>query len=200
MTQSLFLVDAPDPVVSLADAKAFLHVWHDDDNALITHLIAAATDKLDGAHGVLGRALGEQTWDYVLDGFPCGAGPKGGGIRIPLPPLQSVVSVKYIDRHTGTEVTLAEGADYEVDPYGQPGWVVPSSRGWPSTMDTINGVRIRFKAGYDEVPASLKQVILGLVFFWYGQRGAAASPNSATAEMPFGFDDVVVAWQVPFVG
>lgn len=188
MTHHLSLVDAADPVVSLADAKAFLHVWHDDDDAVITNLVAAATDKLDGAHGVLGRCLGVQTWRLTLDCFPAGS------VRLPLPPFRSVESIKYLDRN-GDEQTLAPTA-YKVSATG----IVAPATDWPVTWEIPGAVSIEFTAGYDDVPASLKQVILGLAFFWYSTRGAAAQPTGQVMETPFGFEDAISQWQVAFVG
>lgn len=190
MLTNLSLVEAPDPVVSLTDAKAFLHVWHDDDDALITQLIAAATDKLDGAGGVLGRALGVQTWRLMLDCFPVGA------LKLPLPPFRSVESITYFDRN-GDQQTL-DPADYKASGVGGTG-VIVSTGDWPDTWEFPGAVDIEFKAGYDDVPASLKHVILSLVFFWYSTRGAVNVGNIVN-EIPFGFDDAVAAWQVPYVG
>jgi uncharacterized phiE125 gp8 family phage protein len=59
--------------VSLAEAKAHLRVDFDDEDALISGLIDAATQHLDGWSGVLGRALMPQTWEMSLDRFPAGA-------------------------------------------------------------------------------------------------------------------------------
>ncbi len=188
MTANLSLVEAPASAVTLADAKAFLHVWHADDDDVITQLIAAATDKLDGADGMLGRCLAPQTWRLSLDEFPDRA------IRLPLPPFREVVSIKYADWQ-GVDQTLPETAYHA----SSRGFVVPTSS-WPRTADIPDAVTIRFKAGYDDVPPSLKQVILGLVFFWYAQRGTGAQPNSETVETPFGFDDALTQWRVPFVG
>ena len=50
----------------------------------ISAMIAAATDMLDGRHGILGRCLEAQTWELVLDAFPAAE------IRIPLGPVASV--------------------------------------------------------------------------------------------------------------
>jgi uncharacterized phiE125 gp8 family phage protein len=188
MTQNLTLVNAPGPAVTLADAKAFLHVWHDDDDAVITHLIAAATDKLDGADGVLGRCLAEQTWRLSLDCFPSGV------IKLPLPPLKAVNSIKYFDRN-GDEQTLS-AADYKVSGAG----VVAPVGAWPATWEFPGAVSVEFEAGSTEVPASLKQIIFSLVFFWYENRGAGTQPTGSVAETPYGFDDAIAQWKVPYVG
>lgn len=122
--------------VSLVDAKKRLRVDFADEDTVITQLIKSATTY---AERFLGRALVPQTWELTLDAFPANE------IKIPLPPLIEVVSIKY-DDGAGTEQTLSVSS-YSVDSVSQPGWVVPASS-WPSTFDGINAVRIRFRAGY----------------------------------------------------
>lgn len=185
MTANLFLVEAPAPAVTLADATAFLHVWHTDDDAVITQLIAAATDKLDGADGMLGRCIGEQKWRWTLDGFPCGS------LRLPLPPFKAVTSIKYLDA-AGAQQTLPE-AEYHAASTG----VVAPTASWPRTSDLPGAVEVEFAAGQAAAPASLKQIILALAFYWYENRGAAAPSSLASTEMPFGFDDVLTQWRTP---
>lgn len=188
---SLSLVEAPQPAVDLSIAKDFLHVWHSDDDVIITHLLEAATEKLDGVGGALGRCLMPQTWKLSLDCFP------SGPIKLPLPPFREIVSIKYFDRN-GDEQTLAPSAYVETGAGGT--GIVSPIGAWPDTWDFPGAVSIEFEAGFDEVPAALKQAIMGLAFFWYAQRGVAAQPNSETVETPFGFDDAVAQWRVPFVG
>lgn len=152
---ALKLIAAPEAEpVTLAEAKAHLRVTHDDEDALIGTLIAAARQSLDGKDGILGRALMPQTWELVLDAFPRGV------VAVPLAPLQSVTSVLYVDAD-GVEQTLAAEA-YTVDADSEPGRVVAVD-GWPATDDVPNAVRIRFVAGYADaawVPAGLKAAML----------------------------------------
>lgn len=137
------------------------------DDAYLASLILAARQHLDGLDGMLGRALITQTWELVLDRFPLDE------IRLPMPPLQSVVSVKY-DNAQGVE-TLVPSTDYVVDTTSWYGWVVPvATKLWPSTLDAINAVRIRFIAGYGDaglnVPAPIRQAMLLLITHWYEER------------------------------
>ena len=104
----------------------------------------------------LGRALVEQTWDYVLDGFPAGRNSQTGyrgswartaRIDIPMPPLRSVTSITYVDELGATQ-TLSS-ALYTVDTASDPGAIVMiPGEVWPSTRDQVNAVTIRFVAGY----------------------------------------------------
>jgi uncharacterized phiE125 gp8 family phage protein len=159
---ALRLISAPvaEPV-TLTEAKAHLRVDHSADDALISSLIGASRGYCERWTA---RAFVTQTWELVIDEFPTDA------IMLPMPPLQSVTSIKY-DDVAGAEQTVAI-SEYEVDEVSEPGWVVPSIEGgWPSTFEGINAVRIRFVAGYDpgtdspidlaaNVPGSIKAALL----------------------------------------
>jgi uncharacterized phiE125 gp8 family phage protein len=121
-----------------------------------------------------GRAFVTQTWELVIDKFPTME------IRLPLPPLQSVASIKY-DDGGGSEQTLPQSG-YEVDNISQPGWVVPATSGWPTNLwQGINAVRIQFVAGYPpgtgspvdlaaNIPRSIKQGMLLSIGSFYEHR------------------------------
>jgi uncharacterized phiE125 gp8 family phage protein len=150
--------------VSLAEAKAHLAVTHASDDTIIQLYLDAAVARVDGAEGVLGRCLVTQTWDYRLDAFPA-------EIKVPLPTLQTVTSVKYFDPD-GVEQTM-DSADYIVA--GQR--IVPGDDGWPD-IDTERpyAVTVRFVAGYGlaaDVPAAIKAAILLYVGDAYANREAA---------------------------
>jgi len=169
MAVRLITPPAAEPV-TLTEAKAHLRVDHSEDDALISSLISASRVYCEQ---FTARAFITQTWEYVVDAFPTNE------IMLPMPPLQSVVSIKY-DDGAGVEQTL-DITEYEVDTVSQPGWVVPVTTGWPAVWDSINSVRIRFVAGYDpgtdspidlaaNVPHSLKAAILLHVGQLYAQR------------------------------
>jgi len=106
----------------------------------ITLLIAAMTAY---AEHLTGRVFVERTLQLNRDGF-------SSVIKLPHPPLQGVISVKYTDT-AGAEQTVA-AADYEVDTVSAPGRIraaVGSS--WPSVGVYFNNVRIQYRAGYAPV-------------------------------------------------
>lgn len=171
---ALKLIEPPQPVVTWEEAKLHLRLDSDDEQSLVEGLIAAATNWIDGRNGWLGRAIGTQTWDLVYDAFPSGA------IEVPFPPLQSVTGVFYADGE-GVEQPV-DTDDYFVDNDSVPGWVVPSSS-WPTSMSTANAVRVRFVAGYTEVPAAIKAAILLIVGHLHDNRGDAGGELPKSAEM-----------------
>jgi uncharacterized phiE125 gp8 family phage protein len=177
---ALKIVTPAAAVVSLPEAKKQVRAeYHTDDDAELESFVSVATAWIESW---LGRAIGTQTWDYVLDAFP------DGGIRLPLPPLQAVTGVYYVDDN-GIEQTL-ETDQYEVDLFGDPGWVMPGDDGWPTTLDTINAVRIRFVAGYTTVPPQIKHAIRLLVAGYYENRESVA--EKAPQEIPFGVESLLL--------
>lgn len=184
MKRSLILADGPEPIVPLSLAKQYLNVAHDDDDAIIQQLIDAATQKLDGPDGLLGRSLGIQKWRMELDGFPCGA------IHVPLPPLRTVDTVQYIA--PGGSGVVLDPAAYRVI-----GSRIMPIEAWPYGASSAEVI---FTAGYDEPPAPIVQAILTMCFFWYENRSAVAAPAAAVQEVPYGLDDIIAAYRVPYVG
>ncbi len=165
---SLKLITAPaaEPVL-LAEAKLHCRVDGTDDDALLTALIVAAREA---AEHELGRALITQTWEKVLDAFP-------SAIRLPYPPCQAIVSVKYLDGD-GIEQTLA-APSYQLDSHSEPAWLVPAyGYGWPATRAEPNAVRVQFRAGYgdagSDVPEAICLWILLQVGNWFRNREAAS--------------------------
>lgn len=175
--------------LTLAEVKAHLRVDHTDEDTIIEAYLAAATAH---AEKFTGRALITQTLELTLDSF------YDAQIMIPKPPLQSVTSVKYDDA-AGAEQTLVADVDYVVDTASQPGWVVAVDETWPTTIDTINSVRIRFVAGYidntqspptENVPFDIKAAILLMVGSLYSNRESTVVGVS-TALVPWSTEQLL---------
>jgi len=122
------------------------------------------------------RAMITQEWELSLDCFPA-----SGVIPLPLPPLQSVTSIKYLDV-AGTLQTI-DPSGYAVDISGEPGRVVPAhGTAWPTTQDMPAAVAIRFVCGYgdtaDTVPPAIKAWIMLNVADLYENRETVVIGNS----------------------
>jgi uncharacterized phiE125 gp8 family phage protein len=155
--------------VTMAEVKDHLRVAHDDDDIKISQFIRAATSYLDGRLGVLGRCLITQTWEITFDAFP------PGEIELPLPPVQSVTSVSYVNP-AGTTSTVSAN-DYTVDTASATARIVPKTD-WPDTAATVNAVTIRFVTGTEpeSVPEALKDAVLVLVAARYNDRIGMENP------------------------
>ncbi len=138
------------------------------DSGLIEGLITAAREY---AEGFQNRQYITATWGLWLDGWP-----RGDRITVPLPPLQSVASVKYYGTDD-TEYTLA-ATEYTVDDKSEPGKLfLRYGKTWPSiTLRPHNGVCVEFVAGYGatgaSVPEKVKQAMKLLIGHWYRNREA----------------------------
>lgn len=171
--------------ITLDEAKAHLRETSTAQDAQITAFIEGVVSQLDGPDGALGRALCTQTWDIVIDGFPrCDA------IEIPLPPLQSITSITYVDQDGATQTMPA--ADYIVDTASKPGVVALAyGKSWPSARAQRNAVTIRFVAGYGaaaDVPAAIKDAMKLLIGDRHANReGGPAAFNAAADNLLFPF-------------
>lgn len=184
------------------------------DQAHILTLIRAIVGWLDGKDGILGRALVTQTWDLKMDAFPgcrtsetgyCGSAAAADAIRVPLPPLQSVTSIGYVDSAGATQTLAA--SKYTVDTASLPARIVPVyGETWPSTRDEVDAVTVRFVAGYAgdgaspedlraNVPTAIKQAIKILVAEAYQHREASVV-GQAVAAMPFAAQALLAPYRV----
>lgn len=193
----LRLVTAPlTTAISLVEAKAHLRVDDSDEDALITSYIEAATDY---AEKFLGRALIDQTWDLYLDAFPTGTDTE---IKIPKPPLIEVTGVFY--NNTGGSEAAVDPGDYYVDSASEPGWIVPQGGAtWPATLDAINAVRIRYRAGYlngdsppsANVPSSIRSALLLTIGAFFENREQTVVGTIAN-RLPWGVDELLRKYRV----
>jgi uncharacterized phiE125 gp8 family phage protein len=150
--------------ITLAEARQHLRVTATAEDALILSLIYAAVEH---AETFTRRRFITQTWDLVLDYFPCHE------IEIPNAPLQSVSSISYVDTAGSTQVM--DAADYQVDVKSKPGRVRPAyGTVWPIPRTQMNAVEIRFVCGYGlaaAVPYPIKAGLL-LLIQYFEQRDA----------------------------
>jgi uncharacterized phiE125 gp8 family phage protein len=165
---ALRLVQAPNiEPVTRAMVKSMAAVDSDitDHDATVDLLIAASRQACEHETG---RKLITQDWAIVLDDFPVAE------IELPVSPIQSVVSITYIDAAGATQ-TLA-GASYTLDNANdsQPFLLPAVGVTWPHTLDTAGAVTIRVRCGYGDtaetVPASARA--------WIAVRAAEQVPGS----------------------
>lgn len=157
--QPLDLELAVAPVVAavpLAQGKAHLKVDPDDtdEEVLIQAYLNSCIGYVDGAEGVLARALVEQTWTLYLDAFPTRDCARAGAIHrrpwdeiaLPLCPLIAVDAITYVDE-AGVVQTLAPQAYQQLT--GERSGIRPAfAMQWPATRRQARAVTITFRVGH----------------------------------------------------
>lgn len=147
--------------ISLLEARRHLKIDSAAENENLEAYIAAVSANLDGRDGWLGRSLTEQTWELRIDCFQ-------SKIKIPLPPLKSITSVKYTDT-SGTTQTVSASV-YRVTGGGFGPSFVELAYGqvWPTPRGDTESVQVRFVCGYgssgvEPLPAPIKAALLLMV-------------------------------------
>lgn len=158
---------------------------------------AEAQAFLAAAHGhaqhYCGLSIGEQTLEMALDAFPC------GGIQLDMPPVTSIVSVKYLDT-AGVQQTL-DPAAYTLDNYNsQAHWLLPVyGTDWPDTLASPLAVKVRYVAGSTTLPPAVRNALLMFTGHLDQNREAVAVGLSGATEMPLGVKallDTEKVWSV----
>ena len=193
----------PVQALTLAYARLHLRSLGTEDDALITVWIDAAAAYFENQTG---RQLLTATREVWLDAFP-GLGATGAAARIelPRPPLQSVVSVAYLDGD-GALQAVDDGASpagplYRVSApagaYARRGFVEPLvGQTWPLARTETGAVRIRYTCGYgdtpDEIPPLARGILCLLVahFDTFRSAGHEARHGDVTA-LPFGVQALI---------
>lgn len=163
-----------DTPVSLAELKAHARIDGDHEDDLLVGLILAATSMIEN---YIGRSLMEQTWRFTLQRF-------SERIELPRGPVRSISSFAATDGD-GTVQDVGSSVyseDLDADP---PALVRNSGESWPSISNDVNPIVIEYVAGYDPLPADIKQALLMLVASWYSNRETLLT-GGAAAEMPLG--------------
>lgn len=127
------------------------------------------------------RVFITQTWDMRLDGF------QGWELTIPLPKLQSITEIEYLD--TNGVLQILDPSLYVVDSSSTPARITPAwGKVWPVTRWQMNAVRIRFVAGYGtaaDVPDTIKLWMKLRIKHYYDNRGIVAVDHKGVlSELP----------------
>jgi uncharacterized phiE125 gp8 family phage protein len=181
--------------VSLLEAKLHLRVDFDEDDTLIASLITAARQA---AETLTGRQLTTARWKQMLDCFP---GPSlmgvpagqtftlpGHAILLAKAPVQSVVSINYLDMGSVNQTMSA--LTYSVDTACEPARITPVfGQIWPICLPQIGAVSVTFDAGYgtaSQVPEGIKSWIKLRVGSLYAHREEVAALSRGRIEsLPF---------------
>lgn len=156
--------------ISLEEARSHLRISpfgnpprHPDDS-YIEYTVSASREWCEQ---YLNRALATQTITMVLSEFP------RSGIKLPLNPVQSIISISYLDKNNALQTISAN--DYYLDSFDG---VIYFNDGYnyPSISSRENSIIINYIAGYADgsnktpIPFPIKAAILLLVANFYENR------------------------------
>lgn len=170
---SLKLITAPalDPV-TVNEMREYLRIDGNEFDTTIGNLIKAARDA---AQDYQNRAFYTQTLELSFDRFP------QMPVKIPKPPLQNLVSVKYVNAD-GIEASM-ELADFAVDKRSEPGRVTfKAGKSWPSVqLQPIDSVIFQFTAGHNDinkVPNTVKLAYMVFITHRFENPGSEDIPQA----------------------
>lgn len=150
--------------VTLAELKEWCRYYGTDQDYTLLLLARAMRGY---AENLTGRAFIRRDLEQIFDCFPCRV------IYLPQPPLASVASIIYLDTDGTLQTLTGSPSQFQVDTDHEPGRVWPLyQESWPSTLDELNAVRIRFTAGYirSQVPAEFKLWVQARIATLFEQR------------------------------
>jgi len=153
--------------ISLADAKAQMRVTHDAENYFIDELIEDVREEFEG---LTGHSVMPRTWELTIDRFPVVLPLI---IRLPMPPVISVESIKYLDVD-GVLQTLSSSVYKLVLEDNTTAWLeLKKDQSWPATIPAGDAVIVSYTAGYGDaasVPRTIKKWMKMVATDWYRNR------------------------------
>jgi uncharacterized phiE125 gp8 family phage protein len=162
---SLVRTTAPDPLLTLAEAKAHCRVDGSDDDAYIADLVATAEMMLDGPRGEVGKCLATQRWTLKTGRFMA-----KDRLWLPVFPLISVISGAYFDAENTSQTLVLN--DFTV--FGNEDWAyIEPLTAWPAMYDRPDALTLVLSCGYGDpidVPANIRHAAKMLVGYLYDNR------------------------------
>lgn len=162
--------------VTVSEAREQVVAIGSDHDVLLTRLIAASERM---AEQYLGGFISERTVEVTMDAFPV-----DNTFKLPVFPIQSVVSVTYTDTEGGSQ-TLTEGTDFRASLNGKAGHLV-ALNGWPTSREySPDSVKVRLVVGYasGEAPEDVRHAILLKVSELFENRNESIVGSSIAPSM-----------------
>jgi len=200
--------------ITLDQARKHCKVFNTDEDSIINIYLGAACRIVERD---LGRCLMPTTFQMFFDDFldvpqrslynyilgtipPNRRAWNDDRMYLPLPPVQSISSIKYTDP-SGVVQTLSSG-NYVLDNIKEPCFVYPSfGNSWPASRGDHNNVIIEYIGGYTDaahVPQDYKSAILLLVGHLFENRQENIA-GQTISKLPMGYKDLLTdTCQTPF--
>lgn len=183
---AILLAGPPAEPITLAEARTFLRVDHDTEDALIGSLITAARATVEA---LTRRALIDQSWRLIRDAWPV-----SGLIAAPINPLREVTGAYVLDV-AGGEMPVPVGA-FICDTARLPGLIRVDRSIVIAPGRAIAGIAIDVVAGHgasaDHVPSPLIEAVRVVLAHFYEHRDVPG-PSAA---FPARLDALVAPFRV----
>lgn len=155
--------------ITLAQAKQFIRVEHDDDDDIITALIAGSRIHVETQTR---HALITQSWRLVRDVWP-----ELGCVPVLPVPLRTLDAAR-VYKSDGSTLAL-DVTTFTLDKAAAPARLTFMRGALPAPERRAAGIEIDVTCGYGaaatNVPEPLRQAIRLLVAHWYENRGLVAA-------------------------
>jgi hypothetical protein len=182
-------------IIDTTDAKLYLRIDGNAENALIDSLVLAATRMIEEKTN---QRLGAQTWVQTLDSVP---GPSGGpwwdGVRegteqallggfasvinLDVSPVNSIASVKVYSLDNSESVVSSTIYRLDNSSY-RPRVLLNEGQTWPSGLRNYDAIHVEMNAGYTTIPTDLLQAVRCQLAYMYENRGDMPTELSPLAE------------------
>lgn len=187
MAGSVLITAPASEPLEVAELKAHSRVTSNAEDALCADQIKAAREWCEAYSN---RCFITQEWDIYLDyGFGDGC------ITLPLSPVQSITSIKYVASNAdGMTLTTLANTEYQVSKSDVVGKIFPAyEKVWPTTKPVPDAVVIRGLFGFTELPKNLKQAVYLLAAHFYQNReGIIVGSGMDAKEVPLGIKSLLM--------
>jgi uncharacterized phiE125 gp8 family phage protein len=160
------LHSAPAPVVPLKDMKEHLRILHNEEDALITSAVFAATRV---AEQMTGRSIAVNTYECAMH-----SDELTDNVVLQFPPFVQVKSVVTVINEE--EVTVAPDT-YKLDKRKG----VLKFKKMPQ-LDDDEYLLITYEAGYNDLPMDLRQALLLMAAKYYETRGDSSTKKGVVMD------------------
>jgi uncharacterized phiE125 gp8 family phage protein len=177
--------------LTLDEAKRFLKVTTDAEDDVVLELVRSARKRVERGTEL---ALLTQTVEVKVDGFwgSC-------ALELPMPPLQEVVSIQYVDTDGAVQTLPAD--TYRVSTHRRPGRVwLAYGKSWPATRAEPEAVTVTFKAGFGDEASALPPTLLHalrLLIGHYDQNREAVLTGTISTLLPEGVETLLAGERIP---